>query len=389
MATARRRKSLALTRQLELEPHRFEFFQAVRLLELAARINADSGQKFARVPAAKGAPPNRESIRFRAQASLAFKGADIARVEIAETIEQDDGEAPQKQWQMLLNTFGLFGANGVLPYHMSELVIQRLRQKDRALVDFLDVLNHRSASLYYQAWHKYRLPVVFERAQREAQNRNDLFTQMLAAFVGLGTDKLQNRMPVPDAALLGFAGQLSRGTPSAPAMARMLQHYFELPITVQQFIGKWQPLPVDMQSRLPGLGVPRGQNNVLGENVILGRQCWDIQSKFRIRIEQLSYSQFVSIAPGSPKMRALKAMVRFMAGTEFDFDIEISISQQNLPAVGLGNAARVAGKAIAGSELMLGWNSGLHAGRQQNNVENNVENKTENNNQLIRIRVSE
>ena len=379
MASARRRKSLAVTRQLQEEPYRFEFFQAVRLLEMAARINAGKGQKFARVPVAKGAPPNRESVRFRAQASLAFRGSDVDRVEIAETLELDDEEAPQKQWQMLINSFGLFGSNGVLPYHISELVIKRLRQKDRSLANFLDVLNHRSTSLYYQAWHKYRLPLVYERAHREGRNRGDIFSHMLASFVGLGTDKLQERLPIPDDAMLGFAGLLAKGVPSAPTMAKILEHYFELPVQVEQFVGKWQPLPEDMQSRLPGLGVPLGQNNYLGENVILGRQCWDIQSKFRIRIEQLNYAQFVGIAPGTAKMKALKAMVRFMAGSEFDFDIEISIRQKDLPRVGLGQVAQIDGRAIEGGELMLGWNSGLGMQSQQEQDQN----------RLIRIRVSE
>lgn len=380
MASARRRKSTAVTQQLQAEPHRFEFFQAVRLLELAARLYAKDGKKFAKVPVGKGAPPNRESIRFRAQASLAFRGADIDRLEIVETIEHDDEEAPQQQWQMLINCFGLFGSNGVLPYHISELVIQRLRQKDRSLANFLDVLNHRSTSLYYQAWHKYRLPVVYERAHREGQNRNDIFSHMLSAVVGLGTEKLNDRLSVPDDVLLGFASQMSRGPPSAPTMARILRHYFELPIEVEQFIGKWQPLPRDMQSRLPGFDAPLGQNNYLGENVILGRECWDIQSKFRIKIAHLDYGQFVGISPQSAKMAALKALVRFMAGTEFDFDIEISIQQNELPRIGLGQTAQIDGIAIEGGELMLGWNSSFaHTSAAQRQHEN----------ELIRIRVSE
>ena len=95
------------------------------LVEEGEGAGAQGGEKFARVPVARGAPPNRESIRFQAQASLAFKGADLERVTVDETIEPDDSEAPQKQWQMLVNSFGLFGSNGVLPYHISELVIQR------------------------------------------------------------------------------------------------------------------------------------------------------------------------------------------------------------------------------------------------------------------------
>ncbi len=78
-------------------------------------------------------------------------------------------------------------------------------------------------------------------------------------------------------------------------------------------------------------------------------------------------------------MKALKALVRFMAGTEFDFDIEISIRQKDLPQVGLGQVAQMNGRAIEGGELMLGWNSGLGVQSQQEQDQN----------RLIRIRVSE
>ena len=41
MATARRRKSLNLIEQLQTEPQRFDFFQAVRLLESASQQNTE------------------------------------------------------------------------------------------------------------------------------------------------------------------------------------------------------------------------------------------------------------------------------------------------------------------------------------------------------------
>lgn len=368
MATTRRRTSTAVTEQLQQTPRRFEFFQAVRLLERAAQHLAQE-QPFAQVPVALGAPPNRESIRFRAHASLAFRGTDIDQVEVADTISQDAEEAPKQQWQMRVNIFGLFGSNGILPFHMSELVIKRLRQKDRALAEFLDVLNHRSTSLYYQSWHKYRLPVAFERARADSKTQRDLFTQILASLAGLGTSQLEGRLPLPDEALLGYGGQLGRGTPSAPALARILQHYFELPINVEQFIPQWQTLPADMRSRLPNAEHPYGQNNMLGMNVILGRQCWDVQSKFRIRIDELDYAQFVAINPNSAKMQALKAFARFMVGNAYDFDIEICIDRNKIPRIGLGQELKIDGKAIAGSQLMLGWNCSLEQSARESPAE--------------------
>jgi type VI secretion system protein ImpH len=50
------------------------------------------------------------------------------------------------------------GPSGVLPYNYTELVIDRLRNKDRALAEFLDIFHHRMISLFYQAWEKYRFP---------------------------------------------------------------------------------------------------------------------------------------------------------------------------------------------------------------------------------------
>ena len=355
MASKSRRKNAPVTEQLQSSSGRFEFFQAVRLLELSAQWYNRYGKQFAHVSVAKGAPPNRESVRFKAQASVAFKGSDVDNIAIIETIEHDDESAPRKQWQMLVNIFGLFGSTGVLPFHISELIIKRLRQKDHSLRAFLDVLNHRSTSLYYQAWHKYRLPVAYERAKLNKSER-DLFSHGLAALVGLATPKLENRQAVPDEALMGFSAQLSGPTPSAPTLARMLSHYFELPVEVEQFIGQGQGLPEDIQSRLPN----HAQNNLLGMNVILGRECWEIQSKFRIKITDINYEQFIGISPNSSKMAAMKAFVRFAVGTEYDFDIEISIRPDQIPQVGLGQVALVSGKPVEGGELMLGWSTSLN-----------------------------
>ena len=117
-----------------------------------------------------------------------------------------------------------------------------------------------------------------------------------------------------------------------------------------------QELPEDIQSRLPN----HAQNNLLGMNVILGRECWEIQSKFRIKITDINYEQFIGISPNSSKMAAMKAFVRFAVGTEYDFDIEISIRPDQIPQVGLGKVALVSGKPVEGGELMLGWSTSLN-----------------------------
>ena len=81
---------------------------------------------------------------------------------------------------MRVNFMGLTGPSGVLPLVYSELVIDRLRERDRTLRDFLDIFNHRMISLFYQAWEKYRFFVPYERGER------DRFSHHVLALLGLG-----------------------------------------------------------------------------------------------------------------------------------------------------------------------------------------------------------
>jgi type VI secretion system protein ImpH len=355
MATTRRRKSTPLIKQLQREPRRFDFFQTVRLLEQAGCQASQKKQGYADQATGQYTPVNREAIRFSNQSSLAFSGSDISGVkEIASYNDKDIG-SPSKQWQVLVDIFGLIGSNGVLPFHDSEQVITRLRLKDHNLKDFLDIFNHRSISLLYDAWQKYRLPVVYERHQRQHQFSDekdyDIFTQIHASLVGLGTSQLRDKMPLPDQAVMHFGGLLSTQAPSAPVIEQILEYYFGLPVTIEQFIGEWQPLPEDMQSRLPSKEQPRGLNNQLGINTILGQSCLQAQSKFRVRFDELDYQQFMSLLPSGEKMKQLKALIRFIVGIDYDFDIALTIDQRELPNNSLGGAQD--------AELALGWNSQL------------------------------
>ena len=68
MATESRRAPAAVADALQHEPWRFEFFQAVRLLELMARERKPVGYDF---------PAEQEVVRFLALASRSFPAGGI------------------------------------------------------------------------------------------------------------------------------------------------------------------------------------------------------------------------------------------------------------------------------------------------------------------------
>jgi len=206
----------AVRRDIQEYPGRFEFFQAVRLLlRIFHQREVPGGFTSSR----------REALRFRVHNSLAFPASQIDSVDWG-------GDMPA----MSVNFMGLTGPMGVLPYVYTELILTRVRARDRALADFFDIFNHRMISLFYQAWEKYRSSVAYER------DGKDRVSKYLMSLIGLGTDGLQSRMLVRDDSLLFYSGLLSLQPRSAVALRGVLQDYFGVPVEVEQFVGAWQPL---------------------------------------------------------------------------------------------------------------------------------------------------
>src|SRR5262249_25340824 len=74
MGTATGREGADLSERLFREPYRFDFFQAVRLLERL--LPEGSGQP----PAGGDGPPEREAVRFRATPALSFPASAVAQL---------------------------------------------------------------------------------------------------------------------------------------------------------------------------------------------------------------------------------------------------------------------------------------------------------------------
>ena len=313
-----------LDQKLLDEPYRFEFFQAVRILE---RLFAD------RKPVGGNALPHEEVARFRSRIALDFPSSEVHEIR-----EVENGAVDRKTTEMLVNFMGLVGVSGVLPTHYTELVLDRIRHRDTAMWAFLDIFTHRAVSLFYRAWRKYRFPVGYESG-------DDSFTEYLFAFAGLATPGLRGRLNLADEALLPYGGLIAQKPHSTNALENLLSDYFGTKASVAQFFGQWLALGKSDVSRLGK------QNSVVGANLIAGTKVWDQQSKFRVRLGPMSFQQFQAFLPNGNAHKPLDSIIRYMVGTEVDFDVQLVLAAKQVPSSILTTRAL--------RRPMLGWTSFL------------------------------
>lgn len=327
MAPKSGRTDTPLEEMLSNEPYRFEFFQAVRLLE---RLFPE------RAPVGRSSLPVRETVRFRTRVALKFPPSEIH--ELKKPYEPDPDKEPPME--MVVNFMGLTGPQGVLPTQYTELVMDRVRYKDTALWSFLDLFTHRMISFFYRAWEKYRFPIAFERGA------HDQFTEYLFDVIGMGTRGLRPRkLDVQDEALIFYGGLVTQRPHSTVAIELMLSDHFGVPVKIRQFAGQWLKLEPESITYIGK------QNSQLGMNTVVGTRVWDDQSKVRIRFGPLTFNQFKAFLPNGTAYKSAISLTRFMTGLEFDFDMKLILKAREVPSTVLTTKAK--------RKPMLGWSSWL------------------------------
>jgi type VI secretion system protein ImpH len=321
-ATVVRDTDAGLDRDLLREGYRFEFFQAVRLLE---RLHPE------RKRVGHHEDPAEEIVRFRSRQSLAFPPG-----EIHEIVASDEG-AQDTMW---VNFMGLTGLQGSMPRHYASLLADpSAKAQTAALSEFLDLFNHRLISLFYRAWEKYRFAIAYERGGE------DKFSEYLYCLIGLGTQGLRGRLHIDDQILLYYAGLLAQRPRSAVALEGILEDYLGVPVEVVQFQGQWFEMNTDILSSLGA----EGENNQLGVSAVLWERIFDPQARFRVNVGPLSYAHFRDFLPGSDGYVHLVELTRFFVGEDVNFEVRPILRREEVPWCLLGQDAAV----------RLGWSMWL------------------------------
>jgi type VI secretion system protein ImpH len=316
-------RHLALFQALAENPHAYDFYRALREIECAFPERPRIGE---------ARRPQDEPVRFGQDPSLAFAPSTLAAF-----VRGEDGKPPR----LVQSFFGLLGPNGALPLHLTELARDRVRNSgDPTLIRFLDVFHHRLIALFYRAWARAQPTVSIDRSER------DRFALYIGAFVGLAENRMRGRDAVPDAAKLAFAGLLGRGVRNADGLVAILRDFFRVPVAIQQWVAHWMALPESLRTRL---GDP--QVCGLGVTAVAGSRVWDLQSRFRVIVGPLSYSDYERFLPGGDSYRKLGDWIRNYVGFELKWDARLKLEAQQVPPLLLGYSGRLGWTTWLGTRL--------------------------------------
>jgi type VI secretion system protein ImpH len=308
--------------------YEFEFFQAVRLLTL---YESELSQNATVRPA-------RDAMRFAIHPSLSFPPSPVVDVD-----RGVNGQPPR----IIVAFLGLIGPAGVLPICYTEMAVHQEAFGNHSFAAFFDIFHHRLLSLFYRAWEKHHIVVGFEQAAM-GKSKRDPITSYLLDMIGMGSFGLEDRLPFPDVALLRYAGLLAQRPRSAEGLRALLHDFLGVPITVEQFVGRWHPLESDELSML-GSELPSSQ---LGDGTVAGNMVWSRQASVRIVLGPLPREQFFQFLPNGEAFYRAAGLVRWFLGPTTDFEMQPVLQSGEVP-----DWCRLGETRIAGPRL--GWCSWL------------------------------
>lgn len=347
MHATKRRFEPAVIERLFQEPYRFEYFQAVRMLELWLKRHGTPQQSVVA-----------NFLRFQNSTSLSFPASQIEAMQTEPRELHRDARALGSALQnatlryiRLTPTFmGLLGGNGALPAHYTERIAAHvLYEKDEGPRAFLDTFSNRSLALFYEAWRKYRLELKYQ------VDGKDTFLPLLLSLAGLGNESLRKRLTdeegggVLDESIGYFAAAMRHRPASASQIARVLAEYFSQPIKAVQFIGCWYDVPASQQTTLGGA------NATLGAGAMSGSRVWQRDLRMRLEIGPLDRKSFDAFLPGGKAARALKSMLTMFTGVSLEYEVQLVLAAADVHGASLDDEGR-GGR--------LGWDSFLVTGPQ-------------------------
>jgi len=320
-----------LAERLAADGERFDFFQAVWLLERFGDPGTLVGER---------GPVADERLSFRPDVSMAFPPTEVKR--ILQRVMPDGGIA-----YAIDETFlGLYGVTSPLPTHYAVDVIRAVESAGTSVTgradaevgsevgpdaaldgrapvrDFIDIFNHRLVSLFYRSWLKYRFERTFQLDGR------DSITDYLRLLIGCAPEHDRDVLGVDPLRLIRYAGVLTQRPRSATTLEGVLEDYWPgLGCGAQQCVGRWVVIEESDQNRL---GVRR---TTLGEDLTLGSQVYDLCGCVVLALGPMDWDTYLAFLPTESGFQKTRRLTMLYTVDPLDVAFELLLMEHEVPAM--------------------------------------------------------
>lgn len=268
--------------------------------------------------------PSQETIELKVAQQLGYEVGEFTTVE----------SKRNQSLVVMTNLIGLTGENGVLPKHYSELILQRLKDSDPTLQDFLDIFNHRILSLFYRTWQSFQ-PAVQHR--KVSVNEFSSWNQVLESLTGGLGDRA-----------IHWGGLFSQPVKSRGSIQACMESLSGCDVIIRDFKGKWMHLTECEQTRLCSKRLPEGQYSELGRGASLGRKAWNVNAGFMVEFVAKGQEQVHGMMPNGERIREIKALCKDLLGNTASVEWSLTAQYKHLPKVQLKKGG---GRLALGSVL--------------------------------------
>ncbi len=278
-------KKYSLLQKIIHEPQQLDIHQLIYLLETMRPLNPRFG---------KNIDPHRDVIKVVAHPETSPSSTVIESLQLMKTGRP----------KLSSNIFSLVNLNAPLPEPFKELILERLKAKDTAMMAFLDVFHHRLMALYHLFQAK-RFPHLSHK--KSYHSPAGVVMRYLSGYQ-LSSVKQQ--------AL--FFDCLWRQSRSLQGLLLMLNGLTNITFQVMPHQGSWKRAPNTDGSYLC---TRQEKHNVLGQSLILGTGTWDQNAGFDLLADNLSFEQIKHFVPfknpklGGSTYTLLKKSLRQYLGT--------------------------------------------------------------------------
>ena len=272
---------MSIASRLLSQPQKFDFIQAVRILNTISH--------------AKGVSCGNEGIDVKLSADPMPKGApsDVTQI-----------DQSQQQITLSLGLEALSGCKGVIPDYLYAEMLHSLHQDERALQAFLDVFNQRYFELKASLECSGNLLLRDEKEGLLSQHTSRLSQQAaLASMFALPTMKGKAH----EQSTLRYGLLLGNKSRSLSGLKQLLCSYFSLDVTPRVLPSALYRIRSSHQTKIGGL---QGRNHKLGQGFVLGSKGEQAYKSIEITITPKTKDEYLGLLKNNQLALVMKQLIR-------------------------------------------------------------------------------